>query len=189
MKPILSILTATIPGREKQVQELSEKLAKQIGDLPVEHLILSDNKKRSIGAKRQALWQIANGEYAAMVDDDDEISDDYVSSLVEAAKYDADIITFEQMAYFMGQESKVVFGLGQGDHAFNPNGITKRDGWHICAWKVDRVKDCQFLFCNNGEDLAWSIQARTKARHSYHIPKVLCTYRHSGIEYSPIPSA
>ena len=78
MKTQLSILTPTIPGREKQLLELTEKIQKQIGDLPVEHLSLCDNRKRSIGAKRQSLVDIAQGKYIAFCDDDDDISDDYV---------------------------------------------------------------------------------------------------------------
>jgi glycosyltransferase involved in cell wall biosynthesis len=178
MKPKLSILIATIPGREEQSKALSEKLANQIGNLPVEYLILSDNRKRSIGAKRQALWDIAEGEYAAMVDDDDDISDNYIEELLKATETGAEVITFEQRAIYNGLESKVVFKLGQGDHAFIPNGITLRDAWHVCAWRLDRVKDCQFLYCNYGEDKAWSLQARQQARTSFHIPMVLHTYRH-----------
>ena len=59
MNPILSILTPTIRGRESQVIALQEKIASQIGTqygVPmVEHLTLSDNRARNIGAKRQAL--------------------------------------------------------------------------------------------------------------------------------------
>ena len=84
---ILSILTPTIPGREKQLQALQQKIEGQIGGQPVEHLILSDNRKRSIGAKRQALVNIARGQYIAFVDDDDDIADSYVAELVTATAH------------------------------------------------------------------------------------------------------
>lgn len=41
---IFSILTPTIPGREAQLQTLQAKIAKQIGQQAVEHLIFSDNR-------------------------------------------------------------------------------------------------------------------------------------------------
>ena len=190
---ILSILTPTIPGREKQLQALQWKIEEQIQALPthiedrssalrtsgqVEHLILSDNRTRSIGAKRQALLDIARGQYIAFVDDDDDIADTYVAELLASAASGADVITFQQHAVYNGLESTVHFRLGQGDGAFIPGGITQRDAWHVCAWKRDTVAGCQFLETNYGEDRVWSLQARKRAKTTYHIPKILHFYRH-----------
>jgi glycosyltransferase involved in cell wall biosynthesis len=179
---ILSILTPTIPGREKLVQALSQKLAKQIGiqyGVPiVEHLVLSDNRTRSIGAKRQALVDIARGQYIAFVDDDDDIADNYVAELLKATASSADVITFLQWATYNGQQSMVDFQLGQGDHGFAPGGITNRDAWHVNAWRRSRVAHCQFGESNYGEDLTWCQQARRMAQTTVHIPKILHFYRH-----------
>jgi hypothetical protein len=177
--PILSILTPTIPGREKQLAALQAEIEKQAGDLPVEHLCLCDNKKRSIGAKRQALVDIARGHYIAFVDDDDKVRPAYIHSLVAAMKSSPDVITFEQDSTYNKLKSKVVFKLGQGDGPYTPDGITQRDAWHVCAWKRSRVLDCLFGESNYGEDRDWCVQARQKARHSVHIPKVLQEYHHS----------
>ena len=182
MKPLLSILTPTIPGREAQLHALQTRIKAQSSGLKslgqVEHLILSDNRQRSIGAKRQALVDIARGEYIAFVDDDDDIAEDYVSSLLEAIEKGADTITFEQRAVYNGLESKVIFGINNRDEAFNAGGITLRAPWHVCAWRRDRVADCQFAESNYGEDRIWAIQARRRARTGYHIDRVLHTYIH-----------
>lgn len=177
MKPTLSILTPTIPGRERLVIALQEKIASQGGN--IEHLILSDNRSRTIGAKRQALLDIARGEYVAFVDDDDDISDDYVAEILEAAAGKPDVITFRQEATYNGQKSLVVFRLGQGDHQFAPDGVTPRDAWHVCAWKRSRIAGCLFSESNYGEDLVWSQQARRRAETTIHIDKVLHYYRHN----------
>ena len=140
--------------------------------------MLSDNRQRSIGAKRQALVDMARGQYIAFVDDDDDISDNYVSELLAAAASGADVITFHQHAVYNGLQSTVHFRLGQGDGAFIPGGITKRDAWHVCAWRRDTVAGCQFLESNYGEDRAWALQARKRVKTSIHIDKVLHTYRH-----------
>jgi len=174
----LSILTPTLPSRASKLAKLSEKIQAQIGNLPVEHLAFSDNKKRSIGAKRQSLVDIARGEYIAFCDDDDDVSDDYVSELLKAIQIGADVITFEQDSFYNGLYSKVVFGLNNPDQGFIPNGVTLRAPWHICAWKRDKVKSCQFGECNYGEDIIWSRQARKRIATAFHIPKVLHTYRH-----------
>jgi len=183
MKPKLSILTPTIPNRYEQANYLAETIQQQIANagIPhgtVEHLSLCDNKTRSIGEKRQSLVDIANGEYFAFCDDDDDISSDYVESLLEGIKSDADVITFKQQAIYNGIESIVHFGLNNQDMPFNPNGITLRAPWHICAWKKERVKNCVFGFNNYGEDKIWCLQARKRARTGFHIDKILHTYRH-----------
>jgi hypothetical protein len=175
---ILSILTPTIPGREKQLHALQQKIERQIGGQAVEHLILSDNRKRSIGAKRQALLDIARGQYIAFVDDDDDIADGYVEELLTAAASGADVITFMQAATYNGKKSVVDFQLGQGDHSFEPGSITIRDAWHVNAWRRSRVAHCQFGEANYGEDLTWCQQARRMAKTTVHIPKILHLYRH-----------
>jgi hypothetical protein len=192
MNPILSILTPSIPSRVCDLNawreyensyhggcvDLMDKMETQIGDLPVEHLILCDNRRRSIGAKRQALVDIARGEYIAFVDDDDDVSDDYVARLLTACETGADVITFRQRAIYNGLESEVVFRVNQQDEPFNPGGITKRGPWHVCAWKRSAVAGCQFLEVNYGEDLPWCLQARQRIKNGVHIDSVLHTYRH-----------
>ena len=179
---ILSILTPTIPGREKQLHALQTRIEAQSSGLKssgqVEHLVLSDNRQRSIGAKRQALLDIARGQYIAFVDDDDDIADDYVAELLAAAASSADVITFLQGATYNGQQSVVDFQLRQGDHSFVPGGITNRDAWHVNAWRHSRVAHCQFGESNYGEDLVWCQQARRMAETTVHIPKILHYYRH-----------
>jgi hypothetical protein len=178
MKPLLSILTPTIPTRASQLAALTQKIAGQIGNLPAEHLVLSDNRSRTIGAKRQSLVDIARGEYIAFVDDDDDVSDDYVASLLTAIQTGADAITFHQRAIYNGLESEVHFGVNNQDEAFNPGGITLRAPWHICAWKREVVAGCLFGESNYGEDLVWCQQARRRISTGHHIPRVLHAYRH-----------
>jgi hypothetical protein len=186
---ILSILTPTIPGRENQLQALQQKIEAQIGGQAVEHLILSDNRKRSIGAKRQALLDISRGQYIAFVDDDDDVAGGYIEELVNAAASGADVITFLQGATYNGQQSVVDFQLGQSDQDFQPGGITNRDAWHVNAWRRSRISHCQFGESNYGEDLTWCKQARRMAETTVHIPKILHFYRHdAATTAAPEPS-
>ena len=174
----LSILTPTIPGREKQLAALQTKIERQNDLGQAEHLVLSDNRARTIGAKRQALVDIARGEYIAFVDDDDDISDEYVFELLRAAQSGADVITFHQRAIYNGLESEVRFGVKHQDGPYNTGGITLRAPWHVCAWRREAVCGCLFGESNYGEDLTWCKQARRRIKTGFHIPKILHTYRH-----------
>jgi glycosyltransferase involved in cell wall biosynthesis len=177
MNPTLSILTPAIWNRDS-AKFLAAAISEQIGNSPVEHLVLFDNRARSIGAKRQALVDIARGKYIAFCDDDDDVSPDYVARLLAAAETNADVITFRQRAIYNRMESEVHFGINNQDGPFAPGGITLRAPWHVCAWKRERVADCLFAESNYGEDLVWCHQARKRARTGHHIDEVLHTYRH-----------
>lgn len=178
--PTLSILTPTIPGRERQVEKLAAKIAQQTADCAgeVEHLILCDNRARTIGAKRQALLDIARGTYVAFVDDDDDISGDYVDWLLAAAATHADVLTFRQRVIYNGQEGEIEFGIKHPDEPFRPGGVAKRAPWHVCAWRREKVTGCVFGESNYGEDLIWCQQARRRVSTGYHLGVVLHTYRH-----------
>lgn len=177
----LSILTPTIPGREAQLSALQSKIAEQLtaeNAEKVEHLAFSDNRKRSIGAKRQALVDIARGEYVAFVDDDDDISDDYISKLLAAIERKPDVVTFQQEVTYNGRVGIVEFGLNNQDQPFKEGRITPRAPWHVCAWKREKIAPCQFGESNYGEDIVWCLQARRRISTGIHIDSILHYYRH-----------
>lgn len=175
----LSILVPTVTTRIDQREKLLAKLCAQAAGKPVEILSLIDNRQRSIGMKRQALLDIARGEYIAFCDDDDDISDDYISSLLAEIEVGADCITFEQHTVWNDAHSHIVFGLNNKDEELKHGGTTLRGPWHVCAWRREKVAGCLFLDANWGEDFIWSIQARRKVHDATHIPRVLHFYTHT----------
>lgn len=189
MKPILSILIPTIPERESKLAALMSKLQSQIGELPVEVVAFSDNRKRTIGDKRTGLLRLAQGDYIAFVDDDDDISEDYVAAILGAAQSQPDVITFRQHSTYNGLESIVEFHAKNQDAPFRPGEVTLRAPWHVCAWKRSKVDSCVFGRSNYGEDIVWCMQARRRVQTSIHIPRILHYYRHDARETAaPEPS-
>lgn len=188
MSPILSILTPAIPVRIFNDWDLEVQIALQCVGKPVEHLIVCDNRHRSVGLKRQACLDIARGEYIAFVDDDDEISPDYVAKILDAiADTGADVITFDQMAHVNHQSALVNFDLANGDNPFIADTVVKRGAWHVNVWKRELVKDCVFPDNSYGEDLVWSLQARQRVKTHHHIDAILHEYHHSS-ETTAAPS-
>jgi glycosyltransferase involved in cell wall biosynthesis len=125
MKPLLSILTPGVPSRWPQIEALHAELARQIGDLPVEHLILVDNKRRTVGEKRDALLRAAGGAYVAFCDDDDAVTPDYVAALLAAIRQGPDVVTFRQLAVVNGASGDIEFRLGNPNEGFKPGGVTR----------------------------------------------------------------
>ena len=196
---LLSILTASIPERADKLEMLTEKIAHQIGDFPVEHLVFLDNRRRTIGAKRDALLRIARGTFIAYVDDDDTVSPDYVASLVDAIKiaitptfsqtdHRIDVITFAQFARVNEAAAKIVFGLRQENQPFIPDTEVLRAAWHVCAWRRSVAILSHFPESNYGEDWAFAEPINRIARASIHLDKVLHHYRfNSATTAAPYP--
>ena len=72
----LSIIIPAVPSRFEKARKLFEFMQANSTD-EVEILLLFDNKKRSIGKKREAILELAQGDYFWMVDDDDGIFEVY----------------------------------------------------------------------------------------------------------------
>lgn len=182
MKPLLSILICGTPARAaSKALPLVGRILAQLypDDKRVEVLYLLDNKKRSVGAKRQALLDIAQGEYVSYVDDDDDIAPEYCAAIlgvIEMPGDKPDVITFDQVANIAGNLGQVCFGLGQANEDFNPDAITKRNAWHVCAWKRELAQRFKFPDLMDGEDWAWASQLCSVARSSVHIDGVLHFY-------------
>jgi len=180
---ILSILTPAVPSRFAQLQKLSDEVARQcheIGTQDVEHLIFCDNKKRTVGQKRDNLLRMARGKYVAFVDDDDWIAPSYMQQILLASKDNPDVITFHQLAYVDALSSDIEFKLGNPNEPFNPDGTTRRNAWHVCAWRRTLAIQSAFPASNYGEDWAFAAPlCAAKNLVEVHIAKVLHEYHHS----------
>ncbi len=72
----------------------------------VEILVELDEGLISTGNKRNTLVNRAQGKYTVMADDDDNVSPEYISSILEAAEHDCDAIVFAGTISVDGQNTK-----------------------------------------------------------------------------------
>lgn len=176
---ILSILTPAIPARIAQITALCAELQRQIGAASVEHLVLIDNRKRSVGFKRDALLRAARGRYVAFVDDDDAVSDNYIFELLKATQSNPDVITFKQHCIVNGQVGQVEFRLGNPNEPFQPGGVTRRNAWHVCAWRRSIAIQSGFPDSNYGEDWAFAAPlCGIPGLREVHVDLALHSYHH-----------
>lgn len=86
----LSILIATMPTRAAKLASLMAILNTQITH-EVE-IITDASMNYNIGTKRNKLLSLASGEYIVFADDDDFLSNNYVSLILDACKLGCDCI-------------------------------------------------------------------------------------------------
>lgn len=177
---LLSILIPAIPSRAERAISLYNKIEKMAKGKDVEILMLMDNKMRSVGEKRNALKNAANGRFFMFVDDDDDLLE--LDELYKAIQEnpDVDVITFKQRCYNSNGTSYIVtFGIN------NPlETITRKEGeygdcrrppFHVCAWNR-RFKHISFGDTNYGEDWIFAESANNLATTSAHVDKVILSY-------------
>ncbi len=168
-------------------QSLVRSLEAQIGDLPVEFIVLTDNKVKSIGAKREALVQMCSGKMAAFCDDDDVVSPDYCKEIVSAIEQngEVDTIVFTQHCCLDQKKFSVRFGLeypvpeqAQIMYDGEFKDIT-RPPWTCCPWRTSLAKKYHFEDQGFSEDWNWIQLLLKEARTQTRIDKVLHTYRYN----------
>jgi hypothetical protein len=181
-----SVLILSIPTRFDVVKPLFEKLLNQIGDRDdVEILSLVDNKSLHIYEKRNELLDIARGSHIAWLDDDDDITDDYIDKITQAIENNpsADVISFNQTCYLDGKKALVFAKMGNPQNEvmldpYNPSKYkdTLRLPWHWCVWKASLAKSEEFreryahgTLQQSYEDLDWLNRLYPKVKNSVYL--------------------
>jgi len=148
----------------------------------VELIVTVDSGIITSGAKRQALTDSARGDYIAFVDDDDEISANYVADLRAGCQSGAAVVTFRMDQSNDGISQNVQrFSVCAADGTHDADGIVVMQANHLCAWRREVATSIAWdPGLGYGDDQLWykSIHAMGGYRE-HHIPSVLYFYRWS----------
>jgi len=142
----------------------------------VEIIILTDNKKITLGEKRNKMVDIAQGKYIAFVDDDDRISDDYIKSLLDATHSDADCVSFTAMVSLNGGDPKPCYYSKEFNRDYNTDEAYYRIPNHIPCIKREVSLKSSFPGIAYGEDSAYSKLLLPNLKTEFVIDKVLYFY-------------
>jgi hypothetical protein len=179
MAPTLSIITLTIPERVKSLALLKAEVAKQNPDGLVEHVIVEG--PGHVGTKIAKGLRMSSGRYVSVVDDDDMIDVDYVSSILAETVHNPDVITLGICT--PGLPPCWQRANRNDDSCFENPGAdgNVRMANHLCAWKREIALVAPCLPRNYGWDRVWynSIRIAYPKLTERHIHKVLYLYLYS----------
>lgn len=155
----LSILICSLKGRRKQLSRLMNSLVPQTMNKDVEILVETDDGKITVGAKRNVLLKRTTGDYVAFVDDDDTVSDDYVSKVLEALVVSPDCCSLEGEIHFKKRDvtKKFIHSILY-DRWFEKGQVYYRCPNHLNAVKRELALQVMFPDVKVGEDMDYSLR-------------------------------
>ena len=177
---VLSILIPSVPERILYLNKQIDNLYNQIGEKQVELLVFIDNRKRTTGRKRNNLIDLAQGKYIVFVDDDDTLSEEYVSSLLNAIikNPEADCIVFDVMYHDVKKDKKILVKYGKEyshDYDAKNNQYTRKPN-HLMCYSNKIASDVKYENISYNEDDRWGNLAHSKINNQVRIDKILYTY-------------
>lgn len=181
----LSILIPSTHTRRKSfLPSILDQVYGQYESLPkeqqeqVEILTLIDNKTRMLGDKRNNMVNMAQGEYIVHVDDDDRISEYYISELLHASNHpnNHDVIVFKAEVSLNGEQPKLCYYSHSYRKDYNTSDNYFRIPNHICCVKRELALQVPFKNIQYGEDSAYSKELLPLIKSEYVIDKVLYYY-------------
>lgn len=177
----LTVLVPTVPSR---LTTYYPRLMKQLLDQTrtyenIELISFFDNKKRSIGKKRDEMLGLVQGEYVVFIDDDDRISDDYISEIMTALQNNpnVDCVVFNCICCVDGGPPKLCkYGI-----EFEYGDILGGKEWrgkpaHTMVYKSSIAKNHHFSDMKYREDMDWVKRACLDIKTQVRIDKVLYHY-------------
>ena len=155
----VTFLIPTIAGRETSLQNLMESIREKMSRLAPQIRykinLAFDNREMSVGTKRQNLLQAAEGKYSAFIDDDDEITDEYIEDLTETIQGSYPVMRLR------GQIGPYTFTHSLENTLKDPmarGNVFVRPPNHLNPMMTDVAKLIPFRDAVRGEDLDWTIR-------------------------------
>jgi glycosyltransferase involved in cell wall biosynthesis len=179
----LSILIPTLPARINCLSNLIQKLNKQIINFGyidrVQILTLCDTKEYTVGEKRNRLLELSTGKYVCFIDDDDDISDNYLCEIIKAIESNADVITF--CGDYVDNNRVTPFSISSVHRDnFDEVNMLYRLPNHLCPVKRELALNCMFTNKNFGEDSDYAELLNKIINSEYHINLKLYFYMYDG---------
>lgn len=178
--PTLTVLVASIGQRRELFSRLMRGLMPQVDAVSgrVKVIAFWDNGEFDLAAKRQALVEAVDTEYLCFVDDDDEVSDDYVTSILDALETRPDMVGLWMDVRKDGQPHRLAELSLKYDSWFDGPTHYCRDITHENPMRADIAKSVDFRAKDpdDPEDTPWAAKLRGKLRTEVMIDRPIYVY-------------
>lgn len=165
--------------RNDSLNNLLENLNKQISQNnlteEIEILVESDSGYLSVGSKRNKLIDRCSGEYISFIDDDDDVSENYISSIYENMNGISEIIFIKITHLIDDVFNRIIIPSKYIESVFGNMYFTK-NYYHLCPHKLEIAKKVYFLEISFMEDIEYSTRLDMIINNSISIEKPLYIY-------------
>lgn len=149
----LSNIPNRVESYNKLITELTDQIKKCNAQDIIEILTEIDDGENSVGKKRNNALDKAKGDYICFIDDDDMITDIYVSKTLEALKENPDVV--ELVGYLPHHKLPFIHNMKCGGH-YKKDGIQYRTPNHLNTIKIEIAKKIRYIDISHGEDQEYS---------------------------------
>jgi glycosyltransferase involved in cell wall biosynthesis len=135
------------------IAELNKQIAVANAQDKIEIITETDNGENTVGKKRNTVLDKARGEYVCFIDDDDMITEIYVSKTLKALESNPDVV--ELVGFLPKYNLPFIHNLNCGGH-FRKDGIQFRTPNHLNTIKTSIARQVRYPEISHGEDQDYS---------------------------------
>lgn len=161
-----SILILSLESRKMDFDYIYNRINYQIKkeklEKDVEILYFIDNKEYTVGHKRNELLKRSKSKYISFVDDDDDVSDNYVKFIYDKLKEGKDCVSLNGVITFDGIDPKIFKHSIIYDRYSEDDHVYYRPPNHLNPIKRKLVENIKFPNQNLSEDTDWALQILNK---------------------------
>lgn len=179
----LSILIPTIESRYQQFSALLDFLEVQPGFKTYFNIFAYyDEGQMTIGEKRQLLLEQADGDYVAFIDDDDEVTDQYIPRIIAACWNKPDVVGFKGWMTTNGAKKELWEISKSNPYKTCHQGPFRylRFNNHLSPVKREIALKIGYKFMTHGEDYDYAcrLQQSGLIRSEFFIDEFLYHYKY-----------
>jgi len=171
----LSILICSLVSRAPLLERLKSILTPQLTD-QVEVLYDIDNGEKIIGQKRNDLLERAQGDYICFIDDDDTVSNDYVSKILRAIETNPDCCGIEGVMTTNGRNPRRFIHSLRYNSWYEKDGVYYRNPNHLNPIRREIAIQVRFILVNKGEDSDFSKNILPLLKSEVYINSMIYNY-------------
>jgi len=178
----LSILICSVDIEERQIKlkklisELNRQISKNYAEEIIEVIVDTDNMNKSVGQKRNDLIQKSQGEFICFIDDDDFISENYLSSILYNLNSGIDILLIGIEHIVNGVNQTKILPSLYIDNLNTGEAVLKTNHFHLCPHKKSIAERVLFDCINFAEDMIYSQKMVKHINNSYVLSTPLYIY-------------